>query len=329
MKYSEILSRAWKIGWKYKVLWVFGLFIGGGGISCNTNYHFPVPSQAERIPLPPNLQHSIQSINHILNNIPQGTIILFVLAITVILLFLLLLFMILRSIGKIGIIRGTLDANDEAETLGFKALLKSTFPFFLRLYFLNLAILIVSLAINSTMIIPVVLYGVLQSGIGVLCLIPFILIHSLFAFPLRIFIEQTSIALVVEDLDIVKSIERGWNVFKEHFWNLLILGIILAAIPFAVGLILLLPIFVMLAPAVMVVFTYLSGAAANSTIPIGFFIVAVILLLICLVIQWLLNAILATFVESAWTLAFLEITPAHQIDEESEDPEASSLPDAS
>jgi len=85
----------------------------------------------------------------------------------------------------------------------------------------------------------------------------------------------------------------------------------------------------MLAPAVMVVFTYLSGAAANSTIPIGFFIVAVILLLICLVIQWLLNAILATFVESAWTLAFLEITPAHQIDEESEDPEASSLPDAS
>ena len=34
MNYGEVLSRAWQIIWKYKVLWIFGILAGlgsGGG----------------------------------------------------------------------------------------------------------------------------------------------------------------------------------------------------------------------------------------------------------------------------------------------------------
>ena len=43
MNYSEILSRAWQIIWKHKVLWIFGILAGcansggGGGGGGNNN----------------------------------------------------------------------------------------------------------------------------------------------------------------------------------------------------------------------------------------------------------------------------------------------------
>lgn len=39
MDYTGILKRAWNVTWKYKILWLFGLFAGGmgGGISSNSN----------------------------------------------------------------------------------------------------------------------------------------------------------------------------------------------------------------------------------------------------------------------------------------------------
>jgi hypothetical protein len=34
MDFGEVLTKAWKIIWKYKILWLFGIFVflwGGGG----------------------------------------------------------------------------------------------------------------------------------------------------------------------------------------------------------------------------------------------------------------------------------------------------------
>ncbi len=30
MDYGEVLSKAWKIAWKFKVLWIFGILAGCG-----------------------------------------------------------------------------------------------------------------------------------------------------------------------------------------------------------------------------------------------------------------------------------------------------------
>lgn len=44
MNFGEILSRAWKIIWKHKVLWIFGILAGcgrgggGGGGSANSGF---------------------------------------------------------------------------------------------------------------------------------------------------------------------------------------------------------------------------------------------------------------------------------------------------
>jgi len=46
MDIGEVLSRAWKIIWKYKVLWIFGILAscgqggGGGGGGGNSGYRY-------------------------------------------------------------------------------------------------------------------------------------------------------------------------------------------------------------------------------------------------------------------------------------------------
>ena len=57
--FGEILTRAWKITWKYKVLWIFGILAscsqggGGGGGGGNTGFQTGISDQN----LPPALRH--------------------------------------------------------------------------------------------------------------------------------------------------------------------------------------------------------------------------------------------------------------------------------
>src|SRR5512139_393150 len=103
MNIGEVLSRSWKITWKYKVLWIFGILAGcasGGGSGGGGNglsYTF------EQGDLPPWL-NSAQGF-HL--NIPAWEISLIVIMAILFVLLLIALFIFLGTIGKVGLIRGT------------------------------------------------------------------------------------------------------------------------------------------------------------------------------------------------------------------------------
>ena len=58
MDYSNVISRAWKIIWKHKVLWIFGILSGcasGGGGGSNFRY-------SERRNLPLSTQNILENV---------------------------------------------------------------------------------------------------------------------------------------------------------------------------------------------------------------------------------------------------------------------------
>ena len=128
--FGEVLTRAWQIIWKHKVLWIFGVFAGcgrgsggggGGGTGGGTG-----PGEQ---PFPQLEQFFVQLGQWI----EQNTWIVIVLILLVLVLIVLAIF--LGTIGRIGLIRGTYQADMGAERLNFGELFSESMPYFWRTRF--------------------------------------------------------------------------------------------------------------------------------------------------------------------------------------------------
>ena len=94
--FGEILTRAWQITWKYKVLWVFGILAGctsgggggGGGGGGNTGYSTG-PSDFD---MPPELKRFIYQMENFANWIEDNLWIFIVIGLAVLLLILVSVF---------------------------------------------------------------------------------------------------------------------------------------------------------------------------------------------------------------------------------------------
>ena len=103
MDYGEVLSRAWQIIWKHKVLWIFGILA-----SCSSSNYGSITSgsgsswQANEFPY---------QIERTINLIPDWQIVMFIGMIFLVVLVLVILAIFLGTIGRIGLIRGTAQAD--------------------------------------------------------------------------------------------------------------------------------------------------------------------------------------------------------------------------
>src|SRR5512143_3889920 len=99
---GEILITAWRILWKHKVLWVFGILAGcsaNGAPRLDVNYSF---SSGDLNTLPPRVQDFI-------NRLPPhpGQVAALVAGIFAVLCVIVILFMALGVLGRIGLISGS------------------------------------------------------------------------------------------------------------------------------------------------------------------------------------------------------------------------------
>jgi hypothetical protein len=164
--FGEVLNRAWRITWKYKILWIFGILAscsrgggggsgGGGNGGSNGNGNSPFDTSG--------MERFFSQVGDYLVS-HWWVIVLIILG--VILLVLLSIF--LGTIGRIGLIRGTLQAEEGAERLSFGELFRGSMPFFWRVFGLTFLIGLIS----TLLFLPLILFGVLTAGIGFLCMLP-------------------------------------------------------------------------------------------------------------------------------------------------------------
>jgi hypothetical protein len=309
--FGDVLSRAWQIIWKHKVLWIFGILAGcsrgssnfrgnsGGGGGGNGG-----PGQ-----LPPEVMRVFEII--------QQNLTMFIVLGCVLILLIWAVTIFLGTIGRVGLIRGTFQAEEGAEKLIFGQLFSESMPYFWRIFGLSLIIAIPVLVVLAALIAGLVafaisagngndaarvgVFGIVPIMIGCFCLLVPVM------FVVGMIIRQAENAIVLEDLPVMPAISRGWEVFKANLGPIVLMAIILAVLGVVVGLIIALPILAIVVPAAL---TFALGNQQNWT-PMIF---AGICLCLYVPVVWVLNGILTAYTESAWTLTYMRLTAKPQDD---------------
>ena len=294
--FGEILSRAWQIIWKHKVLWIFGVFAGcsrgggggtgGGGGGTGVEPGTPNPF--------PELQRTFEQLGQWINDNPW--------IVAVFVLVFLVLFVIgifLGTIGRIGLIRGTYHAEQGAERLVFGEMFSESMPYFWRVLGLSLLIILTLLIVFMILFIPLGLFAALTAGIGLICLLPLVCLLIPLAWAVTVVIEQANVAIVLEDLGIGAGLRRGWEVVRANIGTMILMALILFIGSAVVGITLAIPLIV-------AVFPLLIGSVAGvERTPLLIFGICCAVYLPILLI---LNGIMTAYIQCAWTLTYMRLT---------------------
>lgn len=288
--FGEVLSRAWQIIWKHKILWIFGIFAGcargggsGGGSGAGRGGNGPGNQPF------PQLQQFFDRMGQWTSDHPGVVALLVLIALIV---FILAIF--LGTIGRIALIRGTYQAEGGTERLIFGELFSGSMPYFWRVFGLSLLIVLLGLLI----FIPLTLFSVITFGIGLLCTLPLLCVLIPVLWGISLVIEQANVAIVLENLGIGDGVRKGWEVVRANLGPMIVMALILfiggAVIGFIVGI----PIIVAVAPLIF-------GAATNNANP------AWITAICCAAyfpILLVLSGILNAYIQSVWALTYMRLT---------------------
>ncbi|MDP1546925.1 MAG: hypothetical protein Q8L87_12970 [Anaerolineales bacterium] len=291
---GEVLTRAWNIIWKHKILWVFGIFAvfarggGGSGGGGNSGYRY----DSSDAPFPTDqFERGFEQFGQFME---QNLWIIF--ALIAFIFVLSFLFYALGIMGRIGLIQGALKVEKGAESLTFAELWSESMPYFWRIFGLNF---LIGLAV-FVLIVPLVLFGVITAGVGFLCILPLICILVPISWVVMVIVEQAQPAIIAENLGMWDGFKRGWEIVKANAVNFIILALILMVGGAIVGFIIAIPIIFAVVPLV------LGANILDQTLtPIY---IALACCAVYLPVLYLLNGILAAYIQSVWTLTYLRLT---------------------
>ena len=299
--FGEVLTRAWEIVWKHRVLWIFGILAscGRGGGNGGGSGGGDGGGTGTGPDLPPQVTQWLQWI--------EDNMVMFFVLLCVVVLLIILITIAIGAVGKIGLISGTAQADGGAQSLIFGQLFSEGTPYFGRVF--GLSVLLILPPFVLAMIIAIlVVSGLAASGgdpttlagtvpLAVCCACLFIPVM----FVLTMIFRQAERAVVLDDMGVVPALSQGWEVFKKNLGPIILMAIILTIIGVVVGLVIALPIFIIVFPAAV---AYAIGNAQNST-PL---VLGAVCFCLYLPILLLLNGILVAYTESAWTLTYMRLT---------------------
>ncbi|MEA3351888.1 MAG: hypothetical protein U9Q82_14845 [Chloroflexota bacterium] len=310
MNIGEILTRAWEIIWKHKVLWIFGILAGcgqgGGGGGGSYSYQSSGGSGSNRGSLPPEIQQLFFEAQRFFEQVELWQIIAIVAGVIFVILLIWLIMLALSTIGRMGLIQGTIQADGDADRLSFGELFSTVKPFFWRILGLNLLMGLAIFSLVTLFLIFGAIASVLTFGIGLFCLIPLICLLVPLSWLANVVIQQANTAVIVEDLNILDGIDRGWNVFRENMGDFIIMALILGIGGAILGFIIALPLILIIIPAAI---GAAIGTATETSLAIGSSLIVGGLCFVGYVpVLILLSGVLQAYVQSAWTLTYLRLT---------------------
>jgi hypothetical protein len=289
MDYGNILSRAWRITWNNKILWVFGFLAGlGSGGGGNGNARFSTDGQPGGTPFPPDLQRQLE----------RPEVLSIVLAVICVLLIIGIVFFILSIIGRGGLIGGIRQAEDKGAITFGEGWSIGT-HYFWRMLGIQLILFLVGLVIGGFGVAGAFVLGPLAA-----CLLPVLCILIIALIPLAIVAHFAQFGVVLEELPVTAAFGRAWELIKANWGPILILGIIMFVINLVAGL-------VLVAPFVAVAFPAIAAFTTNPENPNLGLVGATGLGLLCLLpFAIVIGSLLTTWTYSVWTLAYRQFIGA-------------------
>ncbi len=295
---GEVLTRAWQIIWKYKILWVFGIFAGfarsggGGGGGGNSGYRYG----ADDNPFPNyRFERGFEQFGHFLQE--NWWVIL---AVVVLILILSILFYALGMMGRIGLILGVNKAENGAEKMTFAELWSESMPYFWRFFWLNF---LVGLAF-AIVILPLVFFGVFTAGIGFICILPLLCVLIPVSWVVAVILEQAQPAIVLENLGMWEGFKRGWEIVKSNVVPFILLALIIGIGGAIVALIFAMPVILAVVPIILG-----ADSLGRSFTPVYIALACCALYLPVLIF---LNGVLTSYIQSVWALTYLRLSKTEE-----------------
>jgi hypothetical protein len=301
MDYGKVLSRAWQITWRWKILWILGFLAalgnGSGGGSGSSSY-----SGDGR-----EWEHTFQ------HGVP-GEVWAIIAAVACLAVIIGIAIWVVSVIARGGLIAGVQQVEDEGSTsfgsawrAGAKRFwtlfgisILASIPFII-LFLAGIVVLVAMFAGSG------VALGNQNDAVGGLGLAASILCGGVFCCGmviLGIILQQIRVyaerAAILEGLGWIDAFKRGWQVIKENlgptvvFWLIfLVIGLLIAIV---VGGIL----FAAAIPLIAIFSNTDPGAWLLAPVCCGG--------LLALIVGGLIGAIVETFTSATWTLAYREMT---------------------
>lgn len=316
---TAILGKAWKITWKYKILWIFGMlasFNEGGRSGFNNSSNSGSRDFSNgNLPSSPFGSDSQEAIISFFNQywwiFALAFLVVFVLSIV---------FYVLGVVGKAGLIYGAYKADMDVEKLSFGELWREGTRYFWRLFGMSL---LVGLPFFFLILIVVGIFlfalvttasgsqetgsrmlGVVFTMLGVF--IPAICCIALASIFVSMIVEQAKNAMIIKDLGVMESLRQGWAVFKSNFLTIILMSIILGVLAAIAATIVAIPLLLTVIPAVAgAILAQESASTSAALAPLAF---AGICFIAYLPILFFLRGIVLTYTQSALTLTYLRLT---------------------
>ncbi len=300
MDFGKVLTRAWEIIWKNKVLWIFGILAscGSQGGNFGGNFNFRTGS-GDISNLPPQWQEFLRQFQNGFTNIPDQRIWGVVIAVICVLLLLVLIFWLASIFGRVGLINGAIQA-ESGKSFTFGSLSRDSFAVFVSAVGLNflLALPPIILAIALGLFVAVTF------GIGILCLLPLLCLLIPLGIAYNVYIELANVALVKGKTGITEALNSAWQLLRNNPGNIAVMALILILGGIFVSFILAIPFFLVFAP---VLFGLLANTQSAQNTGL---IISGICLLMALPVFIVANGVLHSYLQSAWTLTYLQLTGA-------------------
>ncbi len=289
MSITEVLSRSARIFWKYKGLWLFGIFplllyFLFAGIAFFIDFpltSFMAGQTSGLVPAGwpyyfPNILIGIAALVVCLSAILFGTS---------------------------ATVSGTFEADQGGERLSYAVLLRNSWPYFWKLFGLYALIGLAVLLLMAILMGCIIAGAVATMGIASLCTFPLFFLIIPLELVVAAGMEQAQAAIVLDRLGIFASLKQAWLVLKGNFWKICLMGLILYGGNYVLSFLLTLP---LMAVFWLIPFTGM-GAGDNQSFD-NLFVIAVIIFLGIMPLISIVQGLATTYLHSAWALTYLRLT---------------------
>jgi len=281
---GEVLSRAWQITWKHKVLWIIGILFG-------FFVSIMLPLMFSPILFPVLMQNSKIDLRVVL-----------VLIVVYALLFLLFMIVLypMSVLAQTSVTLGVLNANEAGENISAIDLLKRSFPFFWRVLGLMLLFAVGMTLINLVIQALLVLLTILTLGLAIFCMMPLTLLMYPLLFGSIVWMEQATNGIIVDHMTIADAARQGWSLIRN---NLLPFTLMALVIYFGIGLVTGVLMMPMMIPFFIMPFSFMEHQTNWPILSIS------ILWTIALIpVFAFVSGFSTIFTKSAWVLTYLQLT---------------------
>lgn len=288
------LSRAWKLTWENKALWLLGILaaLGGGGgrFDFNIGGRVSGPGPSGPGPSDPRLEAFLRRV---FGEVDPNMLIAAGIALACLAFLIGVVLFVLSMIGRGGLIGGIQIAATQGKVTfaeGWRVGLRK----FWTVLAIGLAVWLLSLIIGAASTFALL----------TLCLAPLACVGFLLVAVLSVYTLLAQIAAVVDDLSVTDALSKAWQVVRANLSGVIALGLILVVINFLLGAGLAALTAALLGPAVLGII--LSGDNANANMT---FVGVMLLCLAALIPVFIvISGIVQTWLTAAWTLAYNQFT---------------------